>query len=179
MVDCNTLINNIKTENEINKERELLSLINNFCSKTMNLDFNIMSEICSEDNIIGYSDKCGYYIINIDSKGRLFFSKGYPTKDRDLICYQIIKYILSEFASDLFIHSRMDISSKKIYHVFIINYLLDKFNIFFEGNIPDYIINDLKNDINNLKVIQESDIEFRYNNGHLEPTNKVKKIERA
>ena len=146
-----------KTEIELNKQKVLTDLILSFYKKVYNNEVSKVSTDMFYYDLLkyGYNLDDGYYIIY---GGRHGYYELVVFKDNiDGIFINTIESIIEKHSSDNIYHNKASINEEyikrfgninNIWQIYNIEYILDKWNKYYDGNIPQELLDKYLNKIN-------------------------------
>ncbi|MBR7042184.1 MAG: hypothetical protein IKI04_01655, partial [Bacilli bacterium] len=138
-----------KTENEIEKNILLKGSVLSFYNKVYNANKAFVDIRMFDDDMhsYGYIDNYGYYVIRYDSFGYLVVHN--HGEDISGAVIELIQSILTKKRMNELSKNKKDIKKEYRKHykmkyfdiIYHAKYDLDKWNTYFDGNIPERIIN--------------------------------------
>ena len=167
-----------KTEFEESKELELYNMVFDFFKKTFSIsDDNFKNLIYRMEyfSFGAYLDNYGFYSLSDADRG--YYDVEYYGDDINVAFYRLVDDILFDYANEdernnhkRFIddyNRRFDNSTtnnqKYFSSLYVIEYIISKWNIYFDGNVPEYIISYYEECMNDSVWSQENRINWNYN----------------
>lgn len=170
-----------KTENEIVKEKELCDKVLEFYKRVYDENAESLNITMFDYNLFnfGYMNDYGYYVIKYSDWSQLLV---HSYKDNlDEVFYALASSILdkkrNEFETKHKRNIKKDIKTRfgrriDFDRIFIAEYNLDKWNRYYNGNIPTELVSKYEEFINLDPSIYNSNSTFNYKNNKLTKTLK-------
>ncbi len=164
-----------RSANEIRKTEELYELVNYFFRKVYDYQEDIFYELLHSDYCsLGYLKDIGYYAVEDMERGQYSFPDGLPCQNLNKAFSILVNGLLKSESIEYEYKNKEKLvkeSSKNNgdYNSLVVKYeyILDKWYKYYDGNIPNDIIKEYENKLNNLEL---NNINYKYN-------KKTKKID--
>lgn len=185
-----------KTEFEKSKELEVYNMVFDFLKKTFNISGDNFKNLIYRMGYFSfgaYLEDYGFYSLSDADRG--YYDIEYYGEDINIAFYKLVDDILFDYAHDnerdnrkkymSDFDTRFDVKGNKYFSsLYETEYIIDKWDKYYEGNIPEYIIAYYEEQINDFVWSQENNTYWKYNREtkKFEPTkkkyNKVRKLEK-
>lgn len=182
-----------RTEFEKSKELEVYNMVFDFFKKTFNISVDNFKNLIYRMGYFsfgGYLDNYGFYSLSDADRG--YYDIEYYGEDINVAFYRLVDDILFDFAYDnerenrrknmIDFDTRFDGKDNKYFpSLYETEYMIDKWDKYYEGNIPEYIINYYEEQINDFVWSQENNVYWGYNREtrkfeSIKRHNKIKKL---
>ena len=142
-----------RNNNEIVKSQKFNDDLLLFFEKIYNIKENNIFNILPFGFVsLGYIEEIGYYVVIADERGNYEYLEGFPCPALDKSFYLLINNLLQHYIQH---YSEKYQTLESRYE-----YILDKWDKYFDGNISEKIIEEYENKLNSLELNNKS---YKYN----------------